>query len=294
MAKKKQNTTGDGAAWLVLLLCLGFVAFSVYHARDHSPTSDTPKGTEPTETTQVHMQWADSDGLFSDDLFAPITEAPPTEPTTAPTTVAPTEAPTTISPTEPIGFSKDDPLLVLVNRDHPYEPSSPPALSNWKNSGIQVASVAYDALVAMLSAGEQQGLNFVVCSGYRSKELQEQLFNEDVDLRMSWGQSYEEAWANTALFTMPPGCSEHNTGLALDIVSLHNQHLDSTQEQTKETQWLQAHCWEYGFILRYPKDKRDVTGISYESWHYRYVGKAAAKYLTENSLTLEEYHAQQS
>lgn len=82
------------------------------------------------------------------------------------------------------------------------------------------------------------------------------------------------------------------TGLALDIVSLDNQLLDETQSQTAETQWLHAHCWEYGFILRYPPEKGDITGISFESWHYRYVGTEAAQYLHENNLTLEEFWAQ--
>ena len=70
---------------------------------------------------------------------------------------------------------------------------------------------------------------------------------------------------------------------------MSNQLLDDTQEQTGETRWLHSHAWEYGFILRYPKDKEDITGIAYEAWHYRYVGKEAAAYLHQTDLTLEEY-----
>lgn len=87
------------------------------------------------------------------------------------------------------------------------------------------------------------------------------------------------------------GPSEHQTGLALDIVSADYQLLDEQQAQTPEQQWLMAHCWEYGFVLRYPTDKCAVTGIGYEPWHYRYVGKEAAREMQQKGLCLEEYLA---
>ena len=86
-----------------------------------------------------------------------------------------------------------------------------------------------------------------------------------------------------------PGTSEHQIGLALDIVSYDYQELDDEQMNTPEQKWLMEHCWEYGFILRYPQDKAAITGIIYEQWHYRYVGKEAAKEIYEQDLTLEEY-----
>ena len=88
---------------------------------------------------------------------------------------------------------------------------------------------------------------------------------------------------------MPPGYSEHSTGLAFDIVALSYQMLNEKQEKTEENKWLQEHCAEYGFILRYPKGKEEITGISYESWHFRYVGTEISKYIMENGLTLEEF-----
>ena len=88
---------------------------------------------------------------------------------------------------------------------------------------------------------------------------------------------------------MPAGHSEHETGLALDITARGNDKLDESQAAEKEIQWLHENCWKYGFILRYPKDKEAVTGISYEPWHFRYVGREAAEYLYENRLTLEEF-----
>ena len=92
-----------------------------------------------------------------------------------------------------------------------------------------------------------------------------------------------------AMWVARPGTSEHQTGLAVDIVDMSYQILDEQQESTPVQIWLMAHCAEYGFILRYPADKSALTGISYEPWHYRYVGTEAAKEIMENRSCLEEY-----
>ena len=103
------------------------------------------------------------------------------------------------------------------------------------------------------------------------------------------GYSYSQAYEEVTKETMPVGCSEHATGLAVDIVAKDYQHLDEQQGRTEEIIWLQEHCSQYGFILRYPKDKEDITKVSYESWHFRYVGEKAAKEIMSQGLTLEEY-----
>lgn len=190
--------------------------------------------------------------------------------------------------------SSDDPLLLLVNRDHPLPEGYTPELTKLQDWDLSVATAMYDDLCRMLQAGRAEGLRFEICSAYRSHETQQALFDEDVARYMAQGMTEADAIAATARYTMLPGCSEHETGLAVDIVSLENQRLDESQEQTAETQWLHAHCWEYGFLLRYPSDKSGLTGIAYESWHYRYVGIDAAKYLHERGMTLEEFWAQQT
>ena len=86
-----------------------------------------------------------------------------------------------------------------------------------------------------------------------------------------------------------PGTSEHQAGLAVDIVSVDYQILDEGQEDTPLQQWLMEHCWEYGFILRYPPDKGEKTGIIYEPWHYRYVGREYAQAIRQSGLCLEEF-----
>lgn len=106
---------------------------------------------------------------------------------------------------------------------------------------------------------------------------------------MQMGYSYQKAYNEVSKETMPLGCSEHSTGLAFDIVASHYQMLNAGQENTAENQWLQKHCAEYGFILRYPKGKENITSINYESWHFRYVGNEYATYIMKHNITLEEY-----
>lgn len=204
------------------------------------------------------------------------------------------EPPDTELPSFPLASapSADDPLLVLVNRSHPLPADYAPALTKLSDWDLSVASVVYEPLSQMLSDGRAAGLRFQICSAYRTREEQQALFDEDVARYMAQGMTEAAAIEQTERYTMHPGCSEHETGLALDIVSLDNQLLDETQSQTAETQWLHTHCWEYGFILRYPPEKGDITGIDFESWHYRYVGTEAAQYLHEYNLTLEEFWAQ--
>ena len=213
-----------------------------------------------------------------------------------------TEAPS-FSPSEPTDIvlpsfplvpvpDRDDPLLLLVNRDNPLPADYAPELTRLSDWDLSVATVLYDDLCAMLSAGRAEGLRFQICSAYRTRDEQQALFDEDVARYMAQGMTEAEAIAATDRYTMRPGCSEHESGLAVDIVSLDNQLLDASQEQTAETQWLHEHCWEYGFILRYPSDKGELTGIAYEAWHYRYVGREAARYFHETGMTLEEFFAQ--
>ena len=103
------------------------------------------------------------------------------------------------------------------------------------------------------------------------------------------GMDYTAAFFQTKRQIALTGASEHHTGLAVDIVGVNHQSLDAAQADTDEALWLKAHAAEYGFILRYPKDKEEITGISFESWHFRYVGIDAAQFMQEHNLCLEEF-----
>ena len=148
-------------------------------------------------------------------------------------------------------------------------------------------------LEAMLADAEAAGCKLYLVSGYRSVERQTALFKRKTNSFMAEGFSREEAEKQAAMWVARPGTSEHNTGLAADIVSAdwYSKHSDLTAdfEDTPEFEWLYAHCADYGFILRYPRGKENVTGVTYEPWHYRYVGKDAAKAIMQAGGTLEEY-----
>lgn len=156
-------------------------------------------------------------------------------------------------------------------------------------NGLKVDTRVYDDLTAMLSDCRKAGLRPVVCSAYRTAETQTRLYNNKIARLQAAGYSREAAIRQAGRWVAAPGTSEHQTGLAVDLVAASYQVLDKKQEQTKEQKWLMEHCWEYGFILRYPSDKSAITGIGYEPWHYRYVGKEAAKAMRESGLCLEEY-----
>lgn len=186
--------------------------------------------------------------------------------------------------------SPDDPLLVLVNKEHPLEDSYHTELHLLKN-GQYVSEDIYGDLRDMLFTGEEEnpGTSFLVASGYRTSVKQQQLLEEEIEKNKNAGMSEQEAYEDALESVAPAGYSEHETGLCVDIVAESNQRLDESQQYTKENEWLMEHCAEYGFILRYPAGKEDVTGFMFESWHFRYVGKAAAKEITQKGITLEEY-----
>lgn len=179
--------------------------------------------------------------------------------------------------------------LRLVSAAHPLpEDFEAPKLTKLRG-GHAIDSRAYPALQQMMDDCRAAGLNPVICSSYRTHDKQEELFQKKVNTLLRQGYSQEEAETEAARWVARPGTSEHETGLAVDIVDKSYQLLDEKQEQTPVQQWLMAHCAEYGFILRYSVEKSDLTGIGYEPWHYRYVGVEAAKAITEQGLCLEEY-----
>lgn len=186
--------------------------------------------------------------------------------------------------------SQEDWQLLLVNAWHKLPEDYHVECKTLAN-GLQVDARIYDDLNAMLTDCREAGLEPVVCSAYRTEDTQTRLYRNKVSRLLSAGWSRDTVEQEAARWVAPPGTSEHQTGLALDIVSADYQLLDEQQAQTPEQQWLMAHCWEYGFVLRYPTDKCAVTGIGYEPWHYRYVGKEAAREMQQKGLCLEEYLA---
>ncbi|MBQ9149049.1 MAG: D-alanyl-D-alanine carboxypeptidase family protein [Oscillospiraceae bacterium] len=166
----------------------------------------------------------------------------------------------------PWNFVPDDYEVELVTLDY----------------GHQVAVEMHDALLQMMDDCKDAGYSPVLRSSYRTHSHQQYLFNRMV-------AQHGGNRAKAAQIVAVPGTSEHELGLAVDIVDYSYQELDHAQEKTATQKWLMEHCWDYGFILRYPNSKSTITGIIYEPWHYRYVGLELAMELRDSGLCLEEY-----
>ena len=214
------------------------------------------------------------------DLLPPISEPEPLNPTETP---APTKPPETE-------------FTTLVNKNN-----SLPSGFTIETRTVKGTEKLFDARVAsnledMLSDAAKAGYPMYLVSTYRTVAYQEGLYNRKINHYLNAGYTEEKAKEEAGKWVAIPGTSEHNLGLAADIVSStwYNTNNDLTQEfeNTQHFTWLKDNCYKYGFVIRYPKGKEEVTGISYEPWHYRYVGVEVATYLTENNLTLEEYHNQ--
>ena len=173
-------------------------------------------------------------------------------------------------------------LLTLVNpwnklpEDWQVDPVD---LSN----GLQVDRRCYDALQSMMDACREAGNEPLICSAYRSMETQQSLFDAKVAKLEAAGKSHDEAVQETAKEI----AAYEKTVAQWDALSLDK--LKDEQEQTPTQKWLMANSWRYGFIHRYPTGKSEITGIIYEPWHYRYVGKEAAQEIFNKGITLEEY-----
>lgn len=189
---------------------------------------------------------------------------------------------------ENIEFSADDWRLILINKQHPVPEDYEYVLGTIKGN-MKCDARIIDELLLMMQKAQDEGIELVIISPHRDFAHQEFLFNRKINAYMRQGLSYLEAYKRSATTVNVPGTSEHQVGLAIDITSREYRNLDIGFADTKAGEWLARHSYEYGFILRYPLGKEYITGIQFEPWHFRYVGKEAAKVIYEEQLTLEEF-----
>lgn len=183
-----------------------------------------------------------------------------------------------------VEVNDENQYLILVNKvnylDETYDPDD---IVNtgllYSYAGNSLRKEVYGAFISMYTAAKEENLNLIINSSYRSFANQKSIYDDRV---LSTGVKAADSYAAR------PGHSEHQTGLALDIDAFGN---DNPFEESDEFKWMQEHAHEYGFILRYPKDKEYLTGYSYESWHYRYLGVEMATKVKESNLTYDEYYA---
>ncbi|MBR4179016.1 MAG: M15 family metallopeptidase [Bacilli bacterium] len=175
---------------------------------------------------------------------------------------------------------KENNFEILVNKNNPLDKSFIPKDLIIIDEQNSLNLNTYCNYIRLKNEAKKLGYHIDIDSGYRSYEYQSMLYDLFVN---EYGEEYASRYC--AL----PGCSEHQTGLAIDINILRNNKVIKMTDKIEEVKWLHSNMNNYGFILRYPKDKEPITGYNYEPWHIRYVGRDIATYLYLNNLTLEEY-----
>ncbi len=183
---------------------------------------------------------------------------------------------------------KDDWSLILINKEHHIPEDYKFELATIRGqikSDVRVMPHVLD----MINAAKEDGVNIFICSPYRDDDRQEILFKKKQKQYMKKGYSEEEAYERASRTIAIPGTSEHQVGLAFDFITDDHKALDTAFAETEGGKWLKEHCAEYGFILRYPLGKEQITKIEFEPWHFRYVGTLAAAEIMDRGLCLEEY-----
>ena len=219
-------------------------------------------------------------------LSADVQNSP--QPVTAPeSTYIPSPTPSIMPASTPeiYDVTSDDSLLRIVNKWHPlasgYIPDTLVIVNVPQYESQVLLPEVYSAIEDMFSKANEEGIHLYLVSGYRDFQYQTDLYDYYVS---KFGKQEAER------IDCIPGCSEHQTGLSVDLSSTsHKYELDVRFEQTDEYQWLITHCSEFGFILRNPKGKEEITGVKFSPWNFRYVGKEMAQKITDSNLTMEEY-----
>lgn len=274
-------------AVVLLVMMLGVLGcyFLVFHVLE-SPV--TAAETTSSSESQIAVKSSKAPETVPEMVKYGGTEPPMEEITTVP-------EPETLPPEteyKPAYDPAEDWSLLLVNYENllPEGYQFEPAVVE---GNFTFDSRAVGALKQMLADGRAQGHSLQVVSTYRTVERSELLYNNKISEYVSLGYNKEDAAVEAAKWVAPPRESEHNAGLSIDVVSsdYYQQYSDLQHEYENfaSFQWLSENCQDYGFVLRYPKDKQDITHITYEPWHYRYVGVEHAKLMKEKGFCLEEY-----
>ena len=185
-------------------------------------------------------------------------------------------------------FDSDDWQIILVNKQHPIPDDYEVHLGTISGS-MRCDERIISPLLEMMRAASRDGANLIICSPYRDMDRQTMLFTNKVDRYMNGGMSYMDAYNLASQAVTVPGSSEHQIGLAIDIICDGYSSLDEGFANTTAGRWLAENSYKYGFILRYPLGKENITSIEFEPWHFRYVGVDAATVMHENDICLEEF-----
>lgn len=275
---------------LLLLLLLGLGAFGLRELlgsqkEENSVSSDPGSSPASQPEPPATQTGGEPEGGLSQSQPDPLPEPEPeSQPESQPEPPSSQEAP------KPADLDGDW-NLVLINPTHAIE----------KELDIEfdeVQGYKFDKRIAgkvreLIAAAKEDGISLAIVSGYRTMDRSRMLYNNKIAEYKNMGYDEASAKVEAAKWVAPPGTSEHHSGLAMDIVSAdyYTKYSDLVEafENDKEAIWLKDNCARFGFILRFPKDKTEITGINFEPWHFRYVGEEHAKKIMEQGLCLEEY-----
>jgi len=254
-----------------------------YYENEYTPSEET---NYPEETSDLTEDYTPAEN------YTPIETSIPSEAYTPAETQPPAESYTPTETQSTLLTTVDNNLLPwylkLVNRYNFLEYDFEPQLMN-VGGDHHFDARAYRSLLDMLESARTEGLTPIIASSFRSVSHQTFLFNNRVQRFVDEGYDAYEAFEAARRIVAYPGSSEHNLGLAVDIVALSYQNLTANQANTPEGMWLAQNSYRYGFVLRYPYDKQHITNIIFEPWHFRYVGVEAATEMFNRGLVLEEF-----
>lgn len=277
---------------VVVIITISVVGFAVMkHSEYKHPENATTSASDENTTSsssQMSVQTTESSQSTSSSTSSSSVSTDADSTSTSTTLVSTDEHPYAYAGFTPkITNVSVDFTRILVNGKYSLPADYKPTLSEAvPGSGQYLDYRVAPYFRQMYNAAKADGITLTPISGYRSYERQKNNFENRITSNMNSGLDRVEATKLAATVIMIPGASEHNAGLAMDICSLADSF-----ENTKEFEWLDEHAAEYGFILRYPKDakSREITGVVYEPWHYRYVGVEAAREIKSRGITFEEY-----
>ena len=303
MAKKKsKGSLLSGILTTLFILCILAICALAIKKSMQGPDPDlSAEGTDTQTSQSLTSTGAVTDTGTTDSVTdsdtASVTDTDITT-STNPSSSTTTNREEHVSANKTDSFDLDSWYLLLANPDNPVPEGYTFEKATVHSAGrdwIVDARCAED-MKAMIAAAKADGVSLILCSAYRNIETQTKNFNNKVQEYLKKTNpetkkpyTEEEAIKITATIIAVPGTSEHHTGMAADIVTPSYQSLNAGFDQTEAYKWLEANCAEFGFVLRYRKDKTDITKIIYEPWHYRYVGKEAATIMMAEGLSLEEF-----
>ena len=287
--RKKQNNTMPIIGAFLMLLGIILILFVIFYPSGETVSENDPVVENPDQTISVDPTKEETPEVLpevSPELPQEESENTPADPEITPE--APEPVPEVTPEEEKMTVDTSLWNLILVNPDN-FLPEGYTFEKEQVQGNYYLDSRAAPYAKQMIEDAKKEGIDLQICSSIRDVDLQTRLFNNKINDLISEGYSEADAKVKAATIVAVPGTSEHHTGLALDIVTPSYQRLNAGYAETDAAKWLKANAAKYGFILRYPQDKTEITKIIFEPWHYRYVGTEYSEFIMSEGICFEEF-----